>query len=141
MEAPASQDSTCDDGTSRFGVCGLIVPAYTTRPSSSLERANILASASVPNVLVSRGLRCLAGCHVGELQTSRTRSAYLYPAMSPLGGRGGSPGPNIWSVAARCDRIFCMRLQSGIRSFDVDQEASVSPGKGPRPDQSRGGPP
>jgi hypothetical protein len=47
----------CDEGTTRLGVCGLMVPANTTRPSASFERAKSLASASATNVLVSRGLR------------------------------------------------------------------------------------
>ena len=46
----------------------MIVPAYTVRPSSSFERANALASASVTNVLVSRGLRCLG--RMARLRTS-----------------------------------------------------------------------
>jgi hypothetical protein len=45
------------EGMSCLGKWGLIVPAKTINPSPNLARAKFLASASVSNVLVSRGLR------------------------------------------------------------------------------------
>jgi hypothetical protein len=57
---------------SRLGKWGLIVPAKTAEPSSSINRVNALASASVANIFVSREwLRCLG-------RTPRLRSNVKY---------------------------------------------------------------
>jgi hypothetical protein len=57
---------------SRLGKWGLIVPAKTAEPSSSINRVNALASASVANIFVSRErLRCLG-------RTPRLRSNVTY---------------------------------------------------------------
>jgi hypothetical protein len=57
---------------SRLGKWGLIVPAKTAEPSSSINRVNVLASASVANIFVSRErLRCLG-------RTPRLRSNVTY---------------------------------------------------------------
>jgi len=57
---------------SRLGKWGLIVPAKTAEPSSSINRVNALASASVANIFVSRvRLRCLG-------RTPRLRSNVTY---------------------------------------------------------------
>lgn len=45
-----------EEGMSRLGKWGLIVPAKTAKLSSSINRVNALASASVANLFVSRGL-------------------------------------------------------------------------------------
>src|SRR5262249_23747236 len=55
------------DGICPLGRWGFIVPAKTINPSSSFERAKILASPSVANVLVSRGLRLLGSTPRGRL--------------------------------------------------------------------------
>src|SRR5262245_32590589 len=66
-----SQESMHEGEMSRLGKWGLIVPAKTAEPSSSINRVNALASASVANIFVSRGLRCLGG-------TPRLRSNVTY---------------------------------------------------------------
>src|SRR4051794_39693423 len=48
----------CDEMI-RLGVQGLRSPAVTTSPWSNFSRAKLLASASLANVLVDRGLRLL----------------------------------------------------------------------------------
>ena len=67
-----SQELMHEGEMSRLGKWGLIVPAKTADPSSSINRVNALASASVANILVSRArLRCLG-------RTPRLRSNVTY---------------------------------------------------------------
>ena len=67
-----SQEWMHEGEMSRLGKWGLIVPAKTAEPSSSINRVNALASASVANILVSRArLRCLG-------RTPRLRSNVTY---------------------------------------------------------------
>ena len=67
-----SQEWMHEGEMSRLGKWGLIVPAKTAEPSSSINRVNALASASVANIFVSRvRLRCLG-------RTPRLRSNVTY---------------------------------------------------------------
>jgi len=67
-----SQEWMHEGEMSRLGKWGLIVPAKTAEPSSSINRVNALASASVANIFVSRArLRCLG-------RTPRLRSNVTY---------------------------------------------------------------
>ena len=52
-----SQAGMLLDGIACLGKCGTMVPAVTTSPSLNFVRAKSLASVSVSNVLVDRGLR------------------------------------------------------------------------------------
>jgi hypothetical protein len=52
-----SQAGMLLDGIARLGKCGTMVPAVTISPSLNFVRAKSLASVSVSNVLVDRGLR------------------------------------------------------------------------------------
>src|SRR5258707_9391701 len=53
----SSQAGISSDGIALLGKWGLMVPAVTINPASNFVRAKSLASASVSNVLVSRGFR------------------------------------------------------------------------------------
>lgn len=53
----SSQDGMPPDAIARLGKWGMMVPAVTISPSSNFIRAKFLASVSVSNVLVDRGLR------------------------------------------------------------------------------------
>jgi hypothetical protein len=62
-----SQESMHEGEMIRLGKWGLIVPAKTAKPSSSINRVNALASASVANIFVS-GCAAWAG-HRACVQT------------------------------------------------------------------------
>ena len=96
-----SQARICEESTSRLGEYGLIVPANTARPSSSLERAKIFASASVANVLVSRGLRCLGSMPLLRSSTETYQIGVAAPVNVTLGKRGGRIVP--WEYAQAFD--------------------------------------
>src|SRR6185503_20596827 len=115
-------------------MCGLIVPANTVRPSSSFERAKILASASVANVLVSRGLRCLG--RMPRLRISNV--TYQIGLAAPVNVIPRTARPVAWCERldpgkTRHSRISCMRRQNGSRFIDVNQgEINASLGDGRR---------
>ncbi len=106
------------EGIALLGKCGLIVPAVTIRPSSNFVRAKLLASASVSNVLVDRGLR--RRTNVAPLGTSKVTYQVCF-IFDPEGSRH-HPLPAVASPFA-----YRPLLVSVIRAATADQQLTFSP--------------